>query len=140
MNHSFTTMKLEGVNIRALKSDSETIVWLCLNDIMKVLGRSEMIENGAVVKICKGVTRHPFREGGRNRWAIKPFEVTTLLRRIAPENGMVARLCHRIQQWIDELPVGMVNDVKLLPAQPINDKSIIYNYQDQFPITFKTDS
>ncbi len=137
MIHTFIKIKFEGADIRALKSDSEAIVWLCLNDLLKVLGRSEMIENGAVVKICKGVTRHPFKDGGRNRWAIKPFEVTTLLRRISPENGMVAKLCERMQLWVDELPIGMVNEAKLLPIQPLHNKSIIYNYQDQFPITFK---
>ncbi|MFR9496792.1 MAG: KilA-N domain-containing protein, partial [Rikenellaceae bacterium] len=50
---------------------------------------------------------------------------------------MVAKLCERIQLWVDELPIGMVNEAKLLPIQPIHNKSIIYNYQDQFPITFK---
>ena len=114
-----------------------SVVYLCLNDILKYLRRSELIENGRVLKICKSVTRYPFKDGGRNRWAIKPFDVLYLINEVSGDNGMIAAKCDRLHDWINTLPMRMQSDARLLPAAP-SDESVIFTYQDRFPITFKT--
>lgn len=125
-------------SIRAKTDDQGSVEWLCLNDILKYLNRTDLIENGKVLKICKSVVRHPFKEGGRNRWAIKPYDVHYLLRVISTDNGKVAARCERIQEWINSLPINMPKSLKI-NSQSQFDGPVIFNYQNKFPITFKTD-
>lgn len=125
--------------IRVILDGHESVVWLCLNDILKALGRTEMVENGSAMKICRSSFRIPFKEGGRNRWGVKPFDVHSLLRVVASDNRMIAKRCKEMEVWVNSLPVHMEHAaVVSLPMQV--KEPVIFNYQDKFPITFKADN
>ncbi len=131
-------LSFEKSKIRARVNEQGSVVYLCLNDILKYMDRNELIENGRVLKICKSVTRSPFKEGGRNRWAIKPFDVHYILQAVCSENGLIAAKCDRLSSWVNSLPMSMQSDVMVMPIVQ-SDEPVIFNYQDKFPITFKTD-
>lgn len=125
--------------IRVILDGHESVVWLCLNDILKALGRTEMVENGSAMKICRSSFRIPFKEGGRNRWGVKPFDVHSLLRAVASDNRMIAKRCKEMEVWVNSLPVHMEHAaVVSLPMQV--KEPVIFNYQDKFPITFKANN
>lgn len=139
-NNILKSIEFEKFPIRAILQEDETVVWLCLNDLLKVLDRVCMMDNGQAMRICRTSLRIPFKAGGRNRWGVKPYEVHKLLRVIRSENGKIAKVCDRMQEWINNLPVGMESN---LPVNTSNQSQVkepvIFNYQDKFPITFKTD-
>lgn len=138
-NTRLGTIRFEDSPIRVVYNAYESVEWLCLNDIAKVLSRTEMIENGVAMKICKTAIRIPFKEGGRNRWGVKPHDVHTLLRVVSSDNGMVAKICRQLESWINTLPVHVNRSVHT--AVPIqSSEPVIFNYRDQFPITFKANN
>lgn len=138
-NNKIGIIKFDDLPIRVILNENESVIWVCLNDVMKVLDRTGMIENGQVLKICRTSIRIPFKEGGRNRWGVKPYDLYNLLRIIAPENGLVAKKCAKMEDWINSLPVHMENDVRITMPSPTKEP-VIFNYRDQFPITFKADN
>ncbi|MFR9545669.1 MAG: KilA-N domain-containing protein [Rikenellaceae bacterium] len=131
-------LKFEDTWVRSIVNGQGHTQWLCLNDVLKYLDRGELIENGRILKICKGVTRLPFKDGGRNRWAIRPFEIHYLTGTLSGENGIIAAKCDKLREWIDSLPMGTNNSIQRT-MHPPSREAVIFNYQDQFPITFKTD-
>ena len=64
-NSRLGTIPFEKSSIRAIFNEGESVEWLCLNDIVKALKRTEMIENGSAMRICKTSFRISFKEGGR---------------------------------------------------------------------------
>ena len=91
MNNCKTgTIKFDKWPIRVIFNEYESVEWLCLNDVAKVLNRTDMVENGSAMKICKTSQRIPFKEGGRNRWGVKPYDTHTLFRVVSSDNGLVA--------------------------------------------------
>lgn len=138
-NYKFGEIKFEKTPIRMRFDENESIEWICLNDLLKSLGRKEMVENGSVIKICRSAHRIPFKEGGRNRWGIKSHDVHYLLREIAPDSKMASLKCDKMQKWINTLPIRMQQKVKVsLPT--LVREPVIFNYQDKFPITFKAEN
>ena len=97
-------LSVDNSAIRARMSHQGSVEYLCLNDIVKYLDRAEMIESGRVLKICKSVTRHPFKDGGRNRWAIKPYDIHYLINEVSGENGLIEDKCLRLQDWEINVP------------------------------------
>ena len=131
-------LMFEGSSIRLRATEHGSVEWLCLNDILKHLNRTDMIESGRMLKICRSIARHPFKDGGRNRWAIRPYDVHHLLRVVSTENGAISAKCQRLHEWVNSLPMQMELDSKPISVESSNEM-MIFNYQDRFPITFKTD-
>ena len=138
-NSRLGTIPFEKSPIRAIFNEGESVEWLCLNDIVKALKRTEMIENGSAMRICKTSFRISFKEGGRNRWGVRPFDLHPLLRVVSSENGMVAQICTRMESWINSLPVQMNRSIETTVPVQVKEP-VIFNYQDRFPITFKANS
>ena len=139
-NDILKSLYFEEFPIRTILHEDETVVWLCLNDLLKALDRTIMLDNGQALRICRTSFRIPFKDGGRNRWGVKPYDVQKLLRTIRTENGKIAKTCDRMQEWLNELPMGMESNILLRTPIPSQAKEpVIFNYQDKFPITFKTD-
>lgn len=137
----FGVVKFERAPVRVIFNTHESIEWLCLNDIAKVLGRAEMIDNGTAMKICKTSFRIPFKEDGRNRWGVKPFDLHSLLRVVSSENGMIEKVCDRMGKWVNQLPIHMNHNIPITSADITGVQDpVIFNYQDKFPITFKADN
>lgn len=139
MNNRIQALSFEESIVRAIIADDETVIWLCLNDLVKVLDRGVMVENGQAMKLCRTSFRIPFKEGGRNRWGVKPYDVHNLLRPIRTENGIVAAVCDRLQTWINSLPVAMEQRQEVALTIPTKEP-VIFNYRNQFPITFKAEN
>ena len=139
LNSKFGDLKYDKTPIRMLFSEQGSIEWVCLNDILKSLSRKEMIDNGRITKICRSVQRISFKEGGRNRWGIKPHDIHYLLREIAPDSKMASSKCDKMQEWINSLPIQMQQNVKVSLPTPTREP-VIFNYQDKFPITFKAEN
>lgn len=140
MNIILKRIYFEKFAIRVILREDETVVWLCLNDLLKALDRVCMMDTGQAMRICRTSHRVPFKEGGRNRWGVKPYDVHSLLRAIRSENGMIAKVCDRMEEWINGLPVCMEPNMPVVPSTltPVKE-AVIFNYQDRFPITFKTE-
>lgn len=139
MSNRIGVLKFESSPIRVIFDKYESVIWLCLNDIAKILSRTEMIDNGSAMKICRTSFRIPFKVGGRNRWGVKPFDIHNLFRVVSSDNHMVEKLCHKLQQWVNDLPVHMDNNTNVVVPTVVNEP-VIFNYQDKFPITFKADN
>jgi phage antirepressor YoqD-like protein len=97
-----------------------------------------MMDNGSAMRICRTSFRIPFKDGGRNRWGVKPYDVHNLLRTIRPENALVGKKCDRMQEWVNALPCGSQADRTTLLA-PVGEP-VVFTYQDKFPNSFKADS
>lgn len=127
-------IKFNDAPIRMIFDERGAVIWICLNDLLKVLDRTCMMDNGQIIKICKTAFRIPFKVGGNNRWGIKPYDVHSLLRVIRSENALIAKICDNMQDWVNALPaVTTTNDSPILIAEPV-----VFTYQDKFPNTFKT--
>lgn len=136
---SIGAVKFGKDKVRVIYDQYNSVKWLCLYDILKILGRIELIENGRAMRICRSAFRIPFKEGGRNRWGVKPFDLHSLLKTISSENGMIAKVCKNMEKWVNALPVQMDSNIKIKQSAP-TQQAVIFNYQDKFPITFKADN
>lgn len=136
-SNSLGTLRFEKHQVRAIYDERDSVVWLCLYDVLKVLGRIELIENGQAMRICRTAFRIPFKTGGRNRWGVKPFDLHPLLRTISSENGMIAKVCRKMEKWVNSLPMHMEPTITITTQPTSTGEPIIFNYQDKFPITFK---
>ncbi len=140
MKNKIDILKFERNPIRVHIDEHGSVIWICLNDILKSLDRMEIIENGSVTRLCRGVLRMPFKEGGRNRWGIKPFEIHYILRNICSENSIIAKRCRDLEQWLNSLPIHIEHKMAHPPLAKESREMVIFNYQDRFPITFKSDN
>lgn len=140
VNNKIGVIRFEKKQVRVIHGEHDSVIWLCLYDVLKILGRVELIENGQAMKICRSAFRIPFKDGGRNRWGVKPFDLHPLLRTISSENGMVAKVCKKMEKWINSLPVHMETTVKISTQTTSAQEPVIFNYQDKFPITFKANN
>ncbi len=140
MKNKIDILKFERNPIRVHIDEHGCVIWICLNDILKSLDRMEIIENGSVTRLCRGVLRMPFKEGGRNRWGIKPFEIHYILRNICSENSIIAKRCRDLEQWLNSLPIHIEHKMAHPPLAKESREMVIFNYQDRFPITFKSDN
>ncbi len=138
-NNYLETLHFEKFPVRAILNENETVVWLCLNDLAKALGRGNMVDNGQAVRLCRTSIRISFKDGGRKRWGVKPYDVYNLLWPIRTENKRISKFCDRMQEWINNLPVNMDTNTSVkLPVQ--SQELVIFNYQNKFPISFKADN
>ncbi len=140
MKNKIDILKFERNPIRVHIDEHGCVIWICLNDILKSLDRMEIIENGSLTRLCRGVLRMPFKEGGRNRWGIKPFEIHYILRNICSENSIIAKRCRDLEQWLNSLPIHIEHKMAHPPLAKESREMVIFNYQDRFPITFKSDN
>lgn len=132
-------INFDDMPIRLIYDERESVQWICLNDLLKVLDRTCMMDNGSAMKLCKTSFRIPFKDGGRNRWGVKPYDVHNLLRAIRPENSKVGKICDNLQVWVNNLPTATRKDNRTSLLVPSGDP-VVFTYQDKFPNTFKTDS
>lgn len=139
-NEKFLALEFKEREIKALAGVRGEIQWLCLNDICCALGRDSRVDVGHAAQACRTSCRRTFREGSQQKWAVKPYDVHSLLRRVETENKKVAEICRELQEWINTLPVPMRDD-RLKPPMPVdNTGPVIFNYRDNFPITFRTEA
>ena len=136
--NNVVSLRFGKLEIRAFESPNGGVEWICLNDVCRALSRDEMAQNGQAVKLCKTSHRLPFCKEGRNRWGIKPYDIHPLLRVVASENGMVAKVCDELQSWVNGLPIAMGDQSpSMVTIQTPSNEPVIFSYQDKFPITFK---
>ena len=63
-NDILKSLIFEESSIRAILHEDETVVWLCLNDLLKALDRVCMMDSGQAMRICRTSFRIAFKEGG----------------------------------------------------------------------------
>ena len=83
-NNNLGVVRFERTPIRIIYNGNKSVQWICLNDLLKALDRTSMMDNGSAMRICRTSLRIPFKDGGRNRWGVKPYDVHNLLRTIRP--------------------------------------------------------
>lgn len=132
-------VKFEDTPVRLIFDERESVQWVCLNDLLKILDRTSMMDNGQAMRLCKTAFRIPFKDGGRNRWGVKPHDVHNLLRTIRPENSKVGKICDDLQVWINNLPTATLKTNRTSLMVPSGDP-VVFTYQDKFPTSFKSDS
>lgn len=138
-NNRLGVIQFENTPIRVIYNEKEAVEWVCLNDLLKVLDRTCMMDNGQAMRLCKTSFRIPFKDGGRNRWGVKPHDVHNLLRTIRPENSKVGKICDDLQVWINNLPTATLKTNRTSLMVPSGDP-VVFTYQDKFPTTFKSDN
>lgn len=138
-NNRLGVIQFENTPIRVIYNEQEAVEWLCLNDLLKALNRTCMMDNGQAMRLCKTSFRIPFKDGGRNRWGVKPHDVHNLLRTIRPENSKVGKICDDLQVWINNLPTATLKTNRTSLMVPSGDP-VVFTYQDKFPTTFKSDN
>lgn len=138
-NNRLGVIQFENTPIRVIYNEQEAVEWLCLNDLLKILDRTCMMDNGQAMRLCKTSFRIPFKDGGRNRWGVKPHDVHNLLRTIRPENSKVGKICDDLQVWVNNLPTATLKSNRTSLMVPSGDP-VVFTYQDKFPTTFKSDN
>ena len=138
-NNRLGVIQFENTPIRVIYNEQEAVEWLCLNDLLKALNRTCMMDNGQAMRLCKTSFRIPFKDGGRNRWGVKPHDVHNLLRTIRPENSKVGKICDDLQVWVNNLPTATLKSNRTSLMVPSGDP-VVFTYQDKFPTTFKSDN
>lgn len=134
-------LQFEESKIRVIQNSEKEVEWMCLNDICEVLQRRIMIESGEAMKLCPSASKIQFKMAGREYWAIKPDELPRLLRSVSKENQPIAELCKRLGRWCEELYVPEAPAPSVVDLLARNESApIIFNYQNHFPVTFKSES
>lgn len=132
-------VKFEDTPVRLIFDERDSVQWVCLNDLLKILDRTCMMDNGSAMRICKTAFRIPFKDGGRNRWGVRPYDVHNILRTIRPENAIVGKTCDRLQEWVNALPCGTMQANRPTLLTPVG-QPVTFTYQDKFPNSFKSDN
>ena len=136
-NELFRSLEFKGREIKAMENVGGEIEWLCLNDICCALGRDSRVDVGHAAQSCKTSCRRLFGEGKMQRWAVRPYDVNYLLRRVEKENTRVATICKELQMWINELPISYSHTVALPPPAGGDSDPVVFSYRDRFPVTFR---
>lgn len=119
--------------VRILFADDRSLAWINLQDLCKVLGREEMMDNKEAIRLCSSSIQIPFRKKGREMWAINPYDVYKLMSPMRKENALIAKNCAKVEAWLNELLEKTAIQTVQLPLQ---QEDIIFNYRDH-PISFR---
>lgn len=119
--------------VRILFGDDKALAWINLQDLCKVLGRDETRDIKEAIRVCPSCIQIPFRQKGREMWAVSPYDVYKLMRPMRKENALIARNCDKVEAWLNELlEKSAIQSVRL----PQQQEDMVFSYQDH-PISFR---
>ena len=105
---------------------------ICAMDVCNILKRSELLEDGAIARICPTALRISFRKNGRELWSFRPIDMRRLLRMVRKETIIPRDMLDELEAWGNQLLELESDD---LHAAARND--IILHFMEGFPVTFR---
>ncbi len=118
-------------NIRVSRNHSGHL-HICAMDVCNILKRSELLEDGAIARICPTALRISFRKNGREQWSFRPIDMRRLLRMVRKETIIPRDMLNELEAWGNQLLELESDD---LHAAAQND--IILHFMEGFPVTFR---
>ena len=71
-------------NIRVSRNHNGQL-HICAVDICDILKRDELLENGAIARVCPTALKISFRKNGREQWGFRPIDMRRLLQLVRKE-------------------------------------------------------
>lgn len=118
-------------NIRVSRDHSGHL-HICAMDVCNILKRSELLEDGAIARICPTALRISFRKNGREQWSFRPVDMRRLLRMVCKETIIPRDILDELEAWGNQL-LEQESDDRHAAAR--ND--IILHFKEGFPVTFR---
>ena len=118
-------------NIRVSRNHSGHL-HICAMDVCNILKRSELLEDGAIARICPTALRISFRKNGREQWGFRPIDMRRLLRMVRKETIIPRDMLDELEAWGNQL-LEQESDDRHVAAR--ND--IILHFKEGFPVTFR---
>ena len=118
-------------NIRVSRDHSGHL-HICAMDVCNILKRSELLEDGAIARICPTALRISFRKNGREQWSFRPVDMRRLLRMVCKETIIPRDILDELEAWGNQL-LEQESDDRHVAAR--ND--IILHFKEGFPVTFR---
>lgn len=91
------------------------------------------METREAMNLCATSTRIIFKKGDKPLFAIRPYDVPKLVYLLKKESKHMEELCNELEGWAASLSGNSKNLFTVDQSSPVT-----FNYQDKFPITFKT--
>ncbi|MCS2303741.1 hypothetical protein NXX23_17755 [Bacteroides ovatus] len=72
-------------------------------DICDILKRDELLENGAIARVCPTALKISFRKNGREQWGFRPIDMRRLLQLVRKETIIPRDLLDELEVWGNKL-------------------------------------
>lgn len=97
-------------------------------DICDILKRDELLENGAIARVCPTALKISFRKNGREQWGFRPIDMRRLLQLVRKETIIPRDLLDELEVWGNKL---LELEAGELHAVPQDD--IVMHFEEGFP-------
>lgn len=118
-------------NIRVSRNHNGQL-HICAVDICDILKRDELLENGAIDRVCPTALKISFRKNGREQWGFRPIDMRRLLQLVRKETIIPRDLLDELEVWGNKL---LELEAGELHAVPQDD--IVMHFEEGFPVTFR---
>ena len=118
-------------NIRVSRNHNGQL-HICAVDICDILKRDELLENGAIARVCPTALKISFRKNGREQWGFRPIDMRRLLQLVRKETIIPRDLLDELEVWGNKL---LELEAGELHAVPQDD--IVMHFEEGFPVTFR---
>ena len=118
-------------NIRVSRNHNGQL-HICAVDICDILKRDELLENGAIARVCPTALKISFRKNGREQWGFRPIDMRRLLQLVRKETIIPRDLLDELEVWGNKL---LELEAGELHAVPQDD--IVMHFEERFPVTFR---
>ena len=119
-------------NIRVSRNHNGQL-HICAVDICDILKRDELLENGAIARVCPTALKISFRKNGREQWGFRPIDMRRLLQLVRKETIIPRDLLDELEVWGNKL---LELEAGELHAVPQDD--IVMHFEEGFPVTFRS--
>lgn len=92
----------------------------------------ELLENGAIARVCPTALKISFRKNGREQWGFRPIDMRRLLQLVRKETIIPRDLLDELEVWGNKL---LELEAGELHAVPQDD--IVMHFEEGFPVTFR---
>ena len=89
-------------NIRVSRNHNGQL-HICAVDICDILKRDELLENGAIARVCPTALKISFRKNGREQWGFRPIDMRRLLQLVRKETIIPRDLLDELEVWGNKL-------------------------------------
>lgn len=134
MRKGYEVVAFKNKPIRIFKEGGRNGVWICLYDLCNILKRPLMMETREAMNLCPSNRRIIFKKGDKPLFAIHPYDIPKLVHLIKKESKFMESLCEELEAWAESLSSVCVKSMLAVDQ----GTPVTFNYQDKFPITFKT--
>lgn len=118
-------------NIRVSR-DHNGQLHICAMDVCNILKREELLDDGAIARICPTALRISFRKNGREQWGFRPVDMHRLLQLVRKETIIPRDMLDELEAWGNKLL-----ELESGELHSISQNDIILHFTEEFPVTFR---